>query len=84
MKPMSLLIGSIAVSSLTVAAYAQYAPHGPNRQAGNPTTQPSPPQADPGNRSLTPPAPRGDLRGDITNNARLHAERSRGENPHQP
>lgn len=82
MKSMSLLLCGVVVSLATVAAQAQQPPRAWNRQANGAEIQPSPEDAR--SRQLPPTAPRGDLRGDIANNARSRAGISRGENRRQP
>jgi hypothetical protein len=77
MKPMSLLLCGIAVSSLAVGAQAQHAPHDANRQSESATAQSPAPRNDPHGRQAAPSVPRGDLRGDIASNARQRAENSR-------
>jgi len=69
MKPMSLLLCGIFVSSIAAPAFAQQRPQewnwSPNRPATLNARQPGERP-----REFTPPAPRGDLRGDIANNVR--------------
>ena len=66
MKPMSLLLCGIVVSSIAAIAAAQERPPGWSAKDGRaPAAQRSSTQQ----REFTPPAPRGDLRGDIASNA---------------
>ncbi|AXE92822.1 hypothetical protein [Paraburkholderia terricola] len=80
MKPMSLLLCGIVVSSMAAAALAQQRPEGwnwrPDRTASLQAWQ----QRDARSRDFTPPAPRGDLRGDIASNVRTRPEPP-GEDP---
>ena len=85
MKSMSLLLCGVVVSLATVAAHAQHAPRDWNRQSNGGAAIQSPPQDDPRGHPITPTVPRGDLRGDIANNARSRVEPARGsENRRQP
>ncbi|WP_179403615.1 hypothetical protein [Burkholderia guangdongensis] len=78
MKRMSLLVACGIVVSLVLSAPARAdqqnkLPHGQHERQGAPRTPPRPPAATTGHQTV----PRGDLRGDIANNARarvgLHA-----------
>jgi hypothetical protein len=79
MKPMSLLLCGIVVSSMTAPVFAQQRPQGwnwrPEHTATTETWQKSPA----GSRDFTPPTPRGDLRGDIASNVRARPEPSRDD-----
>ncbi|MFP3566583.1 hypothetical protein [Paraburkholderia sp. SIMBA_030] len=79
MKPMSLLLCGIVVSSMAAPALAQQRPQGwnwrPDRTASIEARQ----QSETRNRDFTPPAPRGDLRGDIASNVRTRPEPPRGD-----
>ena len=79
MKPMSLLVCGIVVSSLAAGAPAQQRPRDLNWQPGQPAGLHAWQQEDARNREFTPPAPRGDLRGDIASNARARPEPPRAE-----
>ncbi|MEQ5838118.1 hypothetical protein BWP39_08990 [Paraburkholderia acidicola] len=66
MKPMSLLLCGIVVSSIVAIAAAQERPSSWGAKDGRtPAAQRSNAQQ----KEFTPPAPRGDLRGDIASNA---------------
>ncbi|ALE54396.1 hypothetical protein SCB29_13655 [Paraburkholderia sp. SIMBA_055] len=81
MKPMSLLLCGIVLSSMAASALAQQRPQGwnwrPDRTASVEAWQRS---AERG-RNFTPPAPRGDLRGDIASNVRTRPEAPHGDAP---
>jgi hypothetical protein len=74
MKPMSLLLCGIVVSSMAAPALAQQRTQGwnwrPDRTASVEAWQ----QSETHSREFTPPTPRGDLRGDIASNARARPE----------
>jgi len=76
---MSLLLCGIVVSSMAAPVLAQQRQQAwnwrPDRQATTEASQ----QGKPQNREFTPPAPRGDLRGDIASNARARPEGSRDD-----
>ncbi|RFU48008.1 hypothetical protein [Paraburkholderia sp. DHOC27] len=80
MKPMSLLLCGIVVSSFAAPVLAQQKPQGwnwrPDRAASLEAWQ-----QDERPRDFTPPAPRGDLRGDIASNVRERPDPSRGGGP---
>jgi hypothetical protein len=72
MRPMSLLLCGIVVSTLAATAAAQQRPQ-PQGWNWKPDQQATPQawqQAETRNHDFTPPAPRGDLRGDIASNVR--------------
>ena len=75
MKPVSLLLRGIVVSFIAVAVgiAAQERPQNraPKSRA---TTIEASQHANGQPREFTPPAPRGDLRGDIASNVRVHPE----------
>jgi hypothetical protein len=73
MKPMSRLLCGIAVSSIAASAFAQQHPQQWNWQPERTATAENWQQVD-RHASFTPPAPRGDLRSDIINNARERPE----------
>ncbi|AJZ59365.1 hypothetical protein OI25_24 [Paraburkholderia fungorum] len=74
MKPMSLLLCGIVVSSMAAPALAQQRPQGWNWRPDRTATVQAWQQGDARGRDFTPPAPRGDLRGDIASNARMRPE----------
>ncbi|MGF6533039.1 MULTISPECIES: hypothetical protein [Paraburkholderia] len=73
MKPMSLLLCGIVVSLIAAPTFAQQRSQGwnwrPDRTASLETWQQGERP-----REFTPPAPRGDLRGDIASNVRTRPE----------
>ena len=77
MKPMSLLLCGIVISSMAAPALAQERPQAwnwrPDRTASLDAWQ----QNEARNRDFTPPVPRGDLRGDIASNVRARPEAPR-------
>jgi hypothetical protein len=77
MKPMSLLLCGIVISSMAAPVLAQERPQGwnwrPDRTASLDAWQ----QSEARSRDFTPPAPRGDLRGDIASNVRARPEANR-------
>ncbi|KAE8756265.1 MULTISPECIES: hypothetical protein [Paraburkholderia] len=74
MKPMSLLLCGIVVSSMAAPALAQQRPQGWNWPPDHTATVEAWQQSGPRSRDFTPPAPRGDLRGDIASNVRTRPE----------
>jgi hypothetical protein len=78
MKPMSLLLCGIVVSLIAAPTFAQQRPSGWNWQPDRRAT-PDAWQQGERNRDFTPPAPRGDLRGDIASNVRARPEPVREE-----
>jgi hypothetical protein len=78
MKPMSLLLCGIVVSSIAASVFAQQKPPGWNWPSNHPATTEARQQ---GERppEFTPPAPRGDLRGDIASNVRTRPEPPRDD-----
>ncbi|MGF6771149.1 hypothetical protein P3T18_003628 [Paraburkholderia sp. GAS199] len=79
MKPMSLLLCGIVVSSMAAPTLAQQRPQGwnwrPDRTASVQAWQ----QSEARGRDFTPPTPRGDLRGDIASNVRARPDVPRGD-----
>ncbi|WP_144143042.1 hypothetical protein [Paraburkholderia sp. BCC1884] len=80
MKPMSLLLCGIVVSSMAAPALAQQRPQGWNWRPDRTATIEAWQQSEP-RRDFTPPAPRGDLRGDIASNVHTRPESARAEPP---
>ena len=80
MKPMSLLLCGIVVSSIAAPAFAQQKPQGWNWRPDRPATLEAW-QQDERPREFTPPAPRGDLRGDIASNVHTRPEPPRDDGP---
>jgi hypothetical protein len=78
---MSLLLCGIVISSMAAPALAQQRPEGwnwrPERTASLEAWQ----QGDARGRDFTPPAPRGDLRGDIASNVRARPDMPRENAP---
>jgi hypothetical protein len=74
MKPMSMLLCGIVVSSLAAPALAQQRPQGWNWRPEHPASIEAWQQDDARGHAFTPPAPRGDLRGDIASNVRERSE----------
>ncbi|WP_341312473.1 hypothetical protein WN982_13420 [Paraburkholderia sp. IMGN_8] len=74
MKPMSLLLCGIVVSSMAAPALAQQRPQGWNWRPDHTASVDASQQSETRNRGFTPPAPRGDLRGDIASNVRTRPE----------
>jgi Ni/Co efflux regulator RcnB len=76
---MSLLLCGIVISSMAAPAFAQQRQQAwnwrPDHAAAADTWQ----QSEAHNRDFTPPAPRGDLRGDIASNVRARPDASHGE-----
>jgi hypothetical protein len=77
MKPMSLLLCGIVVSLIAAPTFAQQRPTGWNWRPDRPTGLETWQQGE-RPREFTPPAPRGDLRGDIASNVR-----TRPDQPHE-
>ncbi|RKE36611.1 hypothetical protein B0G76_2813 [Paraburkholderia sp. BL23I1N1] len=77
MKPMSLLLCGIVVSSMAAPVLAQQRPQGWNWRPDHSATVEAWQQSDPRSREFTPPAPRGDLRGDIASNVRARPDQPR-------
>ncbi|MFM0739822.1 hypothetical protein PQQ51_21495 [Paraburkholderia xenovorans] len=77
MKPMSLLLCGIVVSSMTAPSLAQERQQAwnwrPDRTASVQAWQ----QSETRGRDFTPPTPRGDLRGDIASNVHARPEPQR-------
>ena len=70
MKPMSLLLCGIVISSMAAPALAQQRQQAWNWRPDHSATVEAWQQSQTHNREFTPPAPRGDLRGDIASNVR--------------
>ncbi|WP_233829377.1 hypothetical protein [Paraburkholderia sp. ZP32-5] len=79
MKPMSLLLCGIVISSIATAASAQQRPQGWNWRPDRAATLEAWQQSEAHNRDFTPPTPRGDLRGDIASNVRTRPDAPRGD-----
>ena len=77
MKPMSLLLCGIVISSMAAPAFAQQRPQGWNWRPDRSATLEAWQQSEAHNRDFTPPAPRGDLRGDIASNVRARPDAPR-------
>ncbi|MGF6778123.1 hypothetical protein [Paraburkholderia sp. GAS334] len=75
MKPMSLLLCGIVVSTLAAPTLAQERPQTWNLHPERPASLKAWQNDAPGH-GFTPPTPRGDLRGDIASNARERPEPS--------
>jgi hypothetical protein len=71
---MSLLLCGIVVSSMAAPALAQQRPQGWNWRPDHTATAEAWQQSETRGRGFTPPAPRGDLRGDIASNVRTRPE----------
>ena len=81
MKPMSLLLCGIVVSLIAApTTFAQQRPAGWNWRPDRPAT-PETWQQGERPREFTPPAPRGDLRGDIASNVRARPDQPREDAP---
>jgi hypothetical protein len=80
---MSLLLCGIVVSSLAAPAAGQQRPQGGWNWPDQPATKESWQQTEARNHDFTPPAPRGDLRGDIASNVRTRPEPARNESSRQ-
>lgn len=81
MKPMSLLLCGIVVSSMAAPALAQQRPQGWNWRPDHTASVETGQQNGARSRDFTPPAPRGDLRGDIASNVRPRPEPPREDTP---
>ncbi|WCM21206.1 hypothetical protein NDK50_07070 [Paraburkholderia bryophila] len=81
MKPMSLLLCGIVISSMAAPALAQQRPEGWNRRPERTASLEAWQQGDARGRDFTPPAPRGDLRGDIASNVRARPDMPRENAP---
>ncbi|WP_434109618.1 hypothetical protein [Paraburkholderia caffeinilytica] len=81
MKPMSLLLCGIVVSSMAAPALAQQRPQGWNWRPDHTASVEALQQNGARSRDFTPPAPRGDLRGDIASNVRPRPEPPREDIP---
>jgi|GEM_PF-436253 len=79
MKPMSLLLCGIVISSIATTTFAQQRPRGWNWRPDRTATLEAWQQSEAHNRDFTPPTPRGDLRGDIASNVRARPDASRGD-----
>ena len=84
MKPMSLLACGIVVSSLSAAIQVQAGSPAGNfaLRADTQASLQAWKKEQVRGRGMTEPAPRGDLRGDITSNARTRPEPDRGDRQH--
>lgn len=74
MKPMSLLLCGIVVSSMAAPVLAQQRQQAWNWRPDRPATTEAWQQGNAQNHEFTPPAPRGDLRGDIASNVRARPD----------
>ncbi|MFT4069660.1 hypothetical protein [Paraburkholderia sp.] len=81
MKPMSLLLCGIVISSMATTTFAQQRPQGWNWRPDRPATLEAWQQSEVRSRDFTPPAPRGDLRGDIASNVRGRPDEARTDQP---
>jgi hypothetical protein len=79
MKPMSLLLCGIVISSMAAPALAQEREQAWNWRPDRSATLQAWQQSQTRNRDFTPPAPRGDLRGDIASNVRARPDTPREE-----
>ncbi|CAB3777717.1 hypothetical protein [Paraburkholderia fynbosensis] len=79
MKPMSLLLCGIVISSMAAPAFAQERQQAWNWRPDRSATLEAWQQSQTRNRDFTPPAPRGDLRGDIASNVRARPDTPRAE-----
>jgi hypothetical protein len=79
---MSLLLCGIVISSMAAPALAQQRQQAWNWRPDRAATVEAWQQSETRNRNFTPPAPRGDLRGDIASNVRARPDVPR-ENPTQ-
>jgi len=70
MKAMRLLVCGVMVSLTAAAAFGQSPPPHPRWQSSDPARALWPPAGQRAPAGAARPAPRGDLRGDIANNAR--------------
>jgi hypothetical protein len=77
---MSLLLCGIVVSFAAASSFAQQRPPGWNWRPDQPATLQAWQETEArSNRDFTPPAPRGDLRGDIASNVRARPEPPRDD-----
>ena len=83
MKPMSLLLCGIVVSLIAAPAFAQQKPPGWSWRTDRAATLEASQQGE-HPREFTPPAPRGDLRGDIASNVRARPQPPRENAPRRP
>jgi hypothetical protein len=74
MKPMSLLLCGIVISSIAAPALAQERQQAWNWRPDHTASLQAWQQSEARNRDFTPPAPRGDLRGDIASNVRARPD----------
>lgn len=81
MKPMSLLLCGIVISSLAAPVLAQERPQGWNWRPDRAATLEAWQQSDARSHDFTPPAPRGDLRGDIASNVHARPDTPRAGEP---
>jgi hypothetical protein len=79
MKPMSLLLCGIVISSMAAPAFTQERQQAWNWRPDRSATLEAWQQSQTRNRDFTPPAPRGDLRGDIASNVRARPDTPREE-----
>ncbi|SIT39934.1 conserved exported hypothetical protein [Paraburkholderia ribeironis] len=77
MKAMSLLLCGIVISSMAAPALAQQRQQAWNWRPDRPATVEAWQQSERRNHDFAPPAPRGDLRGDIASNVRARPEAPR-------
>ena len=82
MKPMSLLLCGIVVSLIAAPTFAQQRPTGWSWRPDRPATLDTWQQGE-HPREFTPPAPRGDLRGDIASNVRTRPDQPREDSQHR-
>jgi len=73
MKAMRLLVCGVMVSMTAAAAFGQSPPPRPRWQSPDPARPLWAPSGEHGPGAKNQPLPRGNLRGDIANNARTHA-----------
>ena len=81
MRPMSLYVCGLLMSLLAATAFAQQRPQGWNWRPEQPATLQAWQQAEARSQNFTPPAPRGDLRGDIASNVRARPDGQRDDVP---
>ena len=79
MKPMSLLLCGIVISSMAAPALAQEREQAWNWRPDRSATLQAWQHSQTRNHDFTPPAPRGDLRGDIASNVRARPDTPREE-----
>jgi hypothetical protein len=77
MKPMSLLLCGIVISSMAAPALAQQRQQAWNWRPDRPATIEGWQQSQQRNHDFAPPSPRGDLRGDIASNVRARPDAPR-------